>query len=57
MDERRPPDRGNLMREIAALYAKLALTNHRAGPPIGLAAEQEQLKRQISQLTKQLMAL
>jgi hypothetical protein len=48
--------RGDLMRRIAALYAKTASAGRDSKPGQPGLAEREELKRQIAALTQQLMA-
>ena len=57
MGDEAPPNRGDLMRQIGRLYAKIALIERgeltKDEPPV----TREDLKRQIATLTKELMAL
>jgi hypothetical protein len=47
--------RGDLMRRIAAMYAKMDSGGRRARPVEQRVAEREELKRQIAALQKQVM--
>jgi hypothetical protein len=56
MGDEAPPTRGDLMREIGRLYAKIALIEHGESSKDEPPVTREDLKRQIAVLTKELMA-
>ena len=57
MGDEAPQTRGELMREIGRLYAKIALIERGEPTNDDPPATREDLKRQIAMLTKELMAL
>ena len=57
MGEKAPSTRGELMREISRLYAKLALIERGESTNDGPPVTRDDLKRQIAALMKKLMAL
>ncbi len=50
-----PIPRGDLMRRIAALYARIALRGRTGTSGEQVVAEREQIEREIAALTKQMM--
>jgi len=51
-----PTRRGDLMRRIAALHAKVASVSRHGSTAEPKAAERQELKRQIAALTQKMMA-
>jgi hypothetical protein len=55
MSKHSPTHRGDLMRRIAAMYAKMDSGGRRGRPVEQRVAEREELKKQIAALQKQMM--
>ena len=55
MSKHSPTHRGDLMRRIAAMYAKMDSGGRRGRPVEQRVAEREELKKQIAALHKQMM--
>ena len=56
MGDKAPPNRGEIMREIGRLYAKIALLERGESTKDEPPVTREELTRQIAALTKELMA-
>ncbi len=57
MGDKAPPNRGELMREIGRLHAKIALIERGESAKDEPPVTREELRRRIAALTKELMAL